>query len=157
MTAATDADWELDVHSKKMRTWLISAAGVVLVVFVAAALVLRGGGDTGVNLRPADQFAVVVIGFVLAGATLMFSRARVRAGASGVAVRNVFGEKTFSWDEVRGLTFPEGKPWARLELPHDEYMPVVALQPRDGQHAVDATDRFRRLEARYGRAVGDAD
>ncbi len=57
---------------------------------------------------------------------------------------------------MRGLFFDHGAPWARLELPFDEYVPVVAIQARDGERAVDALERFRELESRYtGGAVSD--
>ncbi|NMD96557.1 PH domain-containing protein [Rhodococcus sp. BL-253-APC-6A1W] len=152
MTSA-DTRWELEVRPAKMRLWVVLGAVFVLAVHIGAALVLRGGGDSGVHLRLADQIAILTIGIALSGALLLFTRPRFRAGADGVAVRNVVAERHVPWDEVRGLSFPEGAPWARLELPYDEYVPVVAVQARDGGSAVDALDRFRELEARYSRGV----
>ncbi|MBM7461064.1 PH domain-containing protein [Rhodococcus coprophilus] len=156
MTTA-DTQWDLEVRPVKMRRWVIMGAVFVLAVHLGAALVLRGGGDSGVNLRVADQGAMVAIGIALSGGLLLFTRPRFRAGAEGVAVRNVVAEKHIPWDEVRGLSFPHGAPWARLELPYDEYVPVVAVQARDGASAVDALERFRELEARYGRGVVGGD
>lgn len=158
MTARTGTtDWELEVHSVKMRRWVIIGAAVLMLGHIGAALVLRGGDYTGANLRLADQIAMIAIGVVLSGFTLMYARPRLRAGAAGVEVRKVFGERHLDWDEVRGLSFAHGGPWARLELPHDEYVPVAALQVRDGQHAVEAAEAFRELHARYGGRVGGAD
>ncbi|MFD6676869.1 PH domain-containing protein [Rhodococcus zopfii] len=158
MTAHTSTtDWDLEVQSVKMRRWVIIGAAVLMLGHIGAALVLRGGDYTGANLRLADQIAMIAIGVVLSGFTLMYARPRLRAGASGVEVRKVFGERRLDWDEVRGLSFEHGGPWARLELPHDEYVPVAALQVRDGQHAVEAVDSFRELHARYGGLVGGAD
>lgn len=148
MTASAP-DWELEARPVKMRRWVIAGAALVLAVHVVAALVLRSGGDTGVHLRSVDQFAILAIGIVLAGAILLFTRPRLRAGSDGVFVRNVIVERQIPWTEVRGLYYDEGAPWARLELPHDEYVAVVAVQARDGEHAVDALEGFREVETRY--------
>ncbi|MEU5843987.1 PH domain-containing protein [Rhodococcus sp. NPDC047139] len=151
-----ETGWDLEVRPEKMRRWVIAAAVFVLAVHVFAALVLRGGGDTGVHLRVVDQIALLAIGVVLAGGVLLFTRPRLRVGASGVSVRNVVAERRIPWTDVRGLFFDHGAPWARLELPFDEYVPVVAIQARDGDLAVNALERFRELEARYvGGAVRD--
>lgn len=146
----TDATWELEARPVKMRQWVVAGALVVLTIHVVAAVVLRGGGDSGVNLRPVDQVAILTIGIVLSGGVLLFTRPRMRVGAEGVFVRNVIVERHISWNEVRGLYYDHGAPWARLELPYDEYVPVVAIQARDGEKAVTALEGFRELEARYG-------
>jgi hypothetical protein len=157
VTAGTDTEWDLEVRAGKMTRWAIVACVVLLAGHIGAALVLRGGGDSGVNLRMVDQFAILTIGVILSGAVLLFTRARLRVGPNGVSVRNVVAERHIGWDEVRGLSFPHGAPWAHLELPHDEYVPIVAVQARDGDTAVSAVERFRELESRYGRGVGGDD
>jgi hypothetical protein len=157
VTAATDTEWELDVRTRKMTVAAQLIAGFLVLAHIAAALVLRSGGDTGVNLRTADQIAMVAIGIVVASGVLLFTRPRLRAGVSGVSVRNMFQEKHFGWNQVYGISFPHDAPWAHLELPDDEYLAVVAVQARDGAHAVDALERFRAIEARYGRGVGAGD
>ena len=50
---------------------------------------------------------------------------------------------------MQGLSFPDGAAWARIDLPDDEYIPVLAIQANDREHAVDAVRRFRTLEAKY--------
>ncbi|BDB60411.1 MULTISPECIES: PH domain-containing protein [Rhodococcus] len=144
-----ETGWDLEVRPEKMRRWVVVAAVVVMALHIFAALVLRGGGDTGVNLRVVDQIAILAIGVVLTGGVLLFTRPRLRAGADGVSVRNVVAERHIPWTDVRGLFFDHGAPWARLELPFDEYVPVVAIQARDGERAVDALELFRELESRY--------
>ena len=153
----TETGWDLEVRPEKMRRWVVVAAVFVLAVHIFAALVLRGGGDTGVHLRVVDQIALLAIGVVLTGGVLLFTRPRLRAGAHGVTVRNVIAERHIPWSDVRGLFFDHGAPWARLELPFDEYVPVVAIQARDGETAVDALERFRELESRYTDAVRNDD
>ena len=39
------------------------------------------------------------------------------------------------------MTFPTGARWARVDLPDDEYVPLMAIQSVDKQRAVDAMDR----------------
>lgn len=159
MSADTDTTpvWDLEVRARKMTAVTIAVVVLLLVGHIVAALVLRSGGDTGVYLRIWDQLAMIAIGVVVSSFVLVFTRPRFRVGASGVALRNMFGEKHFDWSQVRGVSFPESSPWARLELPHDEYLAIVALQARDGERTADALDRFRELHRRYGQRVGDAD
>lgn len=99
--------------------------------------------------RTYDRVAVVVLGIIVAGSLLLFARARVRAGASGVSVRNALGDRLIPWAHVLGVSFPVGKRWARLELPDDEYIPLVAIQSADKERAVQAMRELRALVARY--------
>ncbi|MGV7557892.1 PH domain-containing protein, partial [Mycobacterium kansasii] len=63
------------------------AAAVLLVVaHIAIGLVLKIG-STGVVFQTADQVAMGVLGVVLAGLALLFTRPRLRDGASGLSVR----------------------------------------------------------------------
>jgi len=73
----------------------------------------------------------------------------VRVGPSGIAVRNVLGYQLIPWSNVVDVSFPRGARWARVELPDDEYIPVMAIQAVDRERAVDAMDAVRRLLARY--------
>ncbi len=45
------------------------------------------------------------------------------------------------WDLDQGLSFRDGASWARIELPDDEYVPVMAIQANDREHAVQAVRR----------------
>ena len=47
------------------------------------------------------------------------------------------------------MSFPVGSRWARIDLPDDEYIPVMAIQAVDKDRAVDAMDTVRSLLARY--------
>ena len=153
-----ESRWDLEVRSKRTPRYATVTAVVLVIVAVALAVVLRSQ-STGVYFRTADQVAMALIGCLLAGGVLLLTRPRLRAGARGVAVRNVLGERIVDWDLVQGLSFPDGAAWARIELPDDEYIPVMAVQANDREHAVDAVRRFRALEAKYAPAdaVGDAD
>lgn len=124
--------------------WIGAVALVVL--FVTIAVVLRNS-PTGVFFRLADQVALVLMGLFLAGGVLLLARPRVRADADGIEVRNVLGARYLPWDVVVRVAFPDGASWARLDLPDDEYLPVLAIQAVDGGRAVEAIRRVRALHA----------
>ncbi|MBO0853350.1 MAG: PH domain-containing protein [Nocardia sp.] len=146
--AERSAQWDLDVRPRRaVRTSRIVAA-VIAVLFTLAG-VLSNHSATGVNFRGSDQVAIIVFGWLLAGAVLLLTRPRVRVGARGVIVRNVLGDSEFRWDDIRGISVPDKKAWARLELVGDEYVPMMALRVNDGEYAATALDRFRELGAKY--------
>ncbi|UVO11002.1 PH domain-containing protein [Mycobacterium sp. SVM_VP21] len=126
--------------------WIVAIAIVTIHVVVSFLLTIRA---SGVIFRTYDRVAVVVLGLIVAGSLLLLTRARVRAGESGVSVRNALGDRLIPWSQVVGVTFPPGKRWARLELPDDEYIPLVAIQSADKEHAVQAMRELRALVSRY--------
>ncbi|MDL9935807.1 PH domain-containing protein [Gordonia sp. ABSL1-1] len=132
-----------------MRWYAVAAAIVTLAIHITfgALLTIR---DTGVaRVGTPDQIALVLVGVVICGAILLFLRPRLRVGAAGVEVRNLVSERIFGWDEVRGLTYPDRGFGGQLELPHDEHVPVLAVQAGDGDRAVEAMNRYREIEERY--------
>lgn len=123
-------------------------AGIVAVVLLAAftvagLLMLRT--HTGAYFHLSDQLAMIGIGVFLAAGALWFARPRVRADAEGVEVRNMVSARHFRWAEIEGVSFPDGAPWARLEFENDEYVPLVAIQAIDGEHAVTAMRTLRQI------------
>lgn len=147
--AGTSPEWELEVRPRKSRRTAVIVAVVLVVAFVLFGIFLRVG-YTGVNFRVVDQFAMAAIGFFGAAAALLLTRPRVRAGRRGVVVRNVLGDNEFEWKHIRGVSFPDHKAWARLELVNDDYVPMLAVRSNDGEHAAAALDRLRELGAKYG-------
>ncbi|PRX46059.1 PH (Pleckstrin Homology) domain-containing protein [Prauserella shujinwangii] len=125
--------------------WMASVCAVALVaVFVVVALLLRSS-DTGVIFQTSDQVAMVGVGLVLAGLTMLFALPRARADAEGIEVRNVVFTRYFRWSEVLSVSFPDGASFARLELPEDEYYSILAVQAVDRHRAVEAVRTLRRL------------
>lgn len=143
-----ESDWTLVAKPRKSRRYAIGVAVLLVVVHVTFAILLRGD-STGVYFRLADQLAFAGIGCLLAAGVLLLTRPRVRIGPRGIAVRNVLGERIVDWDLYEGLSFPDGAAWARIELPDDEYLAVMAIQSNDREYAVDAVDRFRALASEY--------
>ena len=92
---------------------------------------------------------MALLGLVIAGVILLFARPRLRVGAAGMSVRNLLGDRLIAWPDVVGVSFPVGSRWARIDLPDDEYIPVMAIQAVDKERAVDAMDTVRSLMARY--------
>lgn len=134
------------VRPRKARVAAWVGAVVTVVAFTMIALLLRNS-PTGVYFRLADQVALVLMGLFVAAGLLLFARPRVRADAAGVEVRNIVVTRHLPWDAVQRVAFPDGASWARLDLPDDEYLPVLAIQAVDGQHAVDAITKVRALHA----------
>lgn len=121
-------------------------------MFTTVALLLNGDA-TGVFFRPADQVAMILFGLMLGGAVLLLTRPRVRVGPQGVGVRNILGEQVFPWALVREVSFPRDAPWARLELPDDEYVAMMAIQAADGDRAVQAIRKVRDLHRSHTTAT----
>ncbi|MGH3720507.1 MAG: PH domain-containing protein [Pseudonocardiaceae bacterium] len=137
-----------EARPRKVRQVAVVAAVVLVAVFTVVAVLLRRT-STGVYFRFSDQVAMMLVGFLLAGAALLFARPRVRAGAEGVEVRNLLGARTVPWELVLRVSFPDGAPWARLELPDDEYIAVMAIQSVDGRRAVRDIRALRAVHAEH--------
>lgn len=134
----------LVARPRKLRVYASILAAIFVAVFVVVALFLKDS-RTGVHFTTSDQVAMVGIGVLLAAGVLWPTWPRVRADAEGVEVRNLFAPRRFSWSDVRSLSFPDKAWWARLELPGDEYVPMLAIQALDGERAVAAMRELRRL------------
>lgn len=139
----------LTVRPKRVRVVASCVAVLLVAVFAVVAVLLRAPdgekSSTGVYFRPSDQVAMLGIGVLLAVGALLFTRPRVRADATGIEVRNIFTTQRFAWGDVEYLSFPDGAAWARLELPDDEYISVMAVQAADREHAVRAMRSLRGL------------
>jgi len=142
------AQWDLQVRPKRIQYVAYGAAAVIVVVHIAVGALLKVGA-TGVIFQTADQVAMAILGFILAGLVLLLTRPRLRAGAAGISVRNVLGDKLIPWPDVAGVSFPVGARWARIDLPDDEYVPAMAIQAVDKTHAVEAMDTLRAVLVRY--------
>jgi len=146
---------ELEVRPRRIR-WTAWALAVFVFAFFLTGALLVFVESSGFNFRPADQVAMVVLGAILAGCALLFTRPRLRAGPGGVEVRATILTRRLPWSEVLGVSFPDGAQFARLDLPDDEYLTVSALQAVDRGHAARGVSALRRLHAQYHRADAGA-
>jgi hypothetical protein len=133
-----------EARPHKLRLYASIVAAVLIAVFVVVAVFLKRS-NTGVHFATSDQVAMVGIGLALAAGVLWPTWPRVRADTAGVEVRNLLGSRRFAWSDVRQLSFPDKAWWARLELPGDEYVPMLAIQALDGARSVAAMRELRRL------------
>lgn len=116
----------------------------VVVVLTVVAVFLRES-DTGVVFRTSDQVAMIILGLLIGSGIMLWATPLVRADAERIEVRNILVKRTFAWSDVVSVSFPDGASWARLELPHDEYYSVMAVQAVDREHAVSAVRALRKL------------
>lgn len=141
--------WLMNYRPRKSPRYAMVAAAVVILAHLIIALLLHVG-DTGVDFKIADQIAMVGLGVIIGGSFMLIARARIRIGAEGVAVRNLFNERVFDWSVIEGIRYPRSGSWARLELPEDEHVPILAIQANDGERAVAAMAEVRILHDRFG-------
>lgn len=148
MTKPESGEWDLVCRAHLTPMFAYGAAVLLVVAHIAIGLVLKVG-STGVVFQTADQVAMGVLGVVLAGLALLFTRPRLRVGAAGLSVRNVLSDKLIPWSDIAGVSFPVGSRWARVDLPDDEYVPIMAIQAVDKERAVQSMDAVREQLARY--------
>lgn len=154
MRVKSDRDeWDVELRPHLTPLFAYAAAFLIATAHIAVGFLLKVG-STGVVFQTADQVAMALLGLVIAGAVLLLARPRLRAGAAGLSVRNLLGDKLIPWPDVVGVSFPGGSRWARVDLPDDEYVPVMAIQAVDKDRAVAAMDSVRSLLGRYRPDLG---
>jgi len=144
----TDPACDLEVKPHLTPYFAYGAAFLIAAAHIAVGFLLKVG-SSGVIFRTADQVAIGVLGVIIGCLVLMFARPRLRVGPDGLAVRNLLGYRLIPWSDVVDVSFPKGARWARVDLPDDEYVPLMAIQSVDKERAVDAMDAVRALVARY--------
>jgi hypothetical protein len=144
----TQAEWDVDVRPHLTPYFVYCAAFLIAAAHIAVGLLLKIK-TSGVVFQTADQVAIALLGIIIAGAVLLLARPRLRAGAAGLSVRNLFGYRLVPWPDVVGVSFPDGARWARVDLADDEYIPLMAIQAVDKDRAVQAMDDVRALMRRY--------
>jgi hypothetical protein len=144
----TDPAWDMEVRPHLTPYFVYGAAFVIAAAHIAVGFLLKIG-TTGVIFQTADQVAMGLLGVIIACVVLLFARPALRVGAAGVSVRNLLTYRLIPWADVVDVSFPQGARWARVDLPDDEYVPVMAIQAVDKDRAVAAMDSVRELLVRY--------
>jgi len=140
--------WDVELRPHWTPLFAYAAAFLIAAAHIAVGLLLKIR-TTGVIFQTADQVAMAALGLVIASAVLLLTRARLRVGPAGLAVRNVLSYRLVPWSDVVDVSFPAGRRWARIDLPDDEYIPIMAIQAVDKDRAVEAMDTVRSLLTRY--------
>jgi PH (Pleckstrin Homology) domain-containing protein len=148
VTGSEDPAWDLEVRPHLTPYFVYGAAFVIAAAHITVGFLLKIG-TTGVIFQTADQVAMGLLGVIIACVVLLFARPALRVGAAGVAVRNLLAYKLIPWIDVVDVSFPQGARWARVDLPDDEYVPLMAIQAVDKERAVAAMDGVRELLVRY--------
>ncbi|HNM84970.1 MAG: PH domain-containing protein [Mycobacterium sp.] len=143
-----DPSWDVTLRPHLTPYFAYGAAFLIAAAHITVGFLLKIG-SSGVVFRTADQVAMGLLGIVLGGVVLLFTRPRLRVGAAGLSVRNLLGDKLIPWTDVVDVSFPAGARWARVDLPHDEYFAVMAIQAADKGRAVQAMETVRALMREY--------
>ena len=146
--AGDPGGWDLEVRPYLTPYFAYGAAFVIAAAHIAVGALLKIK-SSGVIFQTADQVAMGLLGVIIACIVLLFARPRLRVGPAGVAVRNLLTFRLIPWSDLVGVSFPIGARWARVDLPDDEYVPVMAIQAVDKGRAVEAMDGLRALLVRY--------
>ena len=136
--------WDVELRPHLTPLFAYATAFLIAAAHIVVGLLLKLR-SSGVIFQTADQVAIGALGLVIAGVVLLFARPRLRVGPAGLSVRNLLGDRLIQWSDTVGVSFPAGSRWARIDLPDDEYIPVMAIQAVDKDRAVDAMDTVRRL------------
>jgi Bacterial PH domain len=140
--------WDVELRPHWTPLFAYAAAFLIAAAHIAVGLLLKIR-TTGVIFQTADQVAMAALGLVIASAVLLLTRARLRVGPAGLAVRNLLSYRLVPWSDLVDVSFPAGRRWARIDLPDDEYIPIMAIQAVDKDRAVEAMDTVRSLLTRY--------
>lgn len=128
---------------RRMRLMCAITAGVVVLVMVVVAVLLKHSSTGVVSFHTSDQVAMVVLGLIIGAGVLVLGRPRVDADAFGVRVRNIVGNYRLTWDAVRAVRFERSSPWATLLLTNGDELAVLAVQAADREYALDAVEGLR--------------
>ncbi len=142
------AEIDLEVKPHLTPYFAYGAAFLIAAAHIAVGFLLKIG-SSGVIFQTADQVAIGLLGVIIGCVVLLFARPRLRVGPDGLSVRNLLAYRLIPWSEVVDVSFPSGARWARVDLPDDEYIPLMAIQSVDKERAVDAMDRVRTLVMQY--------
>ncbi len=121
----------------------MAAAALIVCAVVAVGMGSAGGWRLG------DQLALVGFGVALAAFLLRYASIRAVPDGDGLTVRNLVVTRRVEWNEIVEVRFPEGAPWASMELDDTDELAVMAIQRADGDRARSEARRLAGLVAQY--------
>ncbi len=132
------------LRPKKIRRVAWACAIGLVIVFTIVGLLLGRDADRRVlpGVRPGGHGRSRV---PARGRRAAADPAARTADAAGIDIRNVVMSHHFDWSDVHSVSFPDGAAWARLELPEDEYISIMAVQAVDREYAVTSVRALREL------------
>ena len=112
----------------------------------------------GVNFDAADQVGIAGSGILVAIGILSLTRPRLHADADGVDVKAFFGGwRHIDWDLIVAVEFPPKVRFARLVLPGEELIVLLAVQRADAERSVEVMQGLRALFAESRPLTGPDD
>lgn len=143
------------IRPRRTRQVCWALAVVIVILFGVLATVLKGstGDQDGATFQRSDQYAMAVLGVLIAAGILVFTRPRVIADDRRIRIRNVIGGYDLPWEVVRAVKFDRGSPWANVELADGDVLGVMAVQAVDKEYAVDGVRSLRALLAAHQAAA----
>ncbi|MDO5644902.1 MAG: PH domain-containing protein [Dermabacter sp.] len=133
------------------RRWALGIGALVLAASIVMAVVLPAE-----NSHWSDRLGFLLFGAVVAWFCHRQADVQIAATPEGVRVKNLFSTARFTWPELFAVSFPEGDPWAHLDLANGDTVALMALQRADGAYGVAQARAFNALIARYGTSEGPA-
>ena len=153
----SEEELELIARPRRLTRTAIVVAAVCIIAFVAVGVFLKHS-ELGTAFTTSDQVGIIGVGVVLAAGALLFTRPRVWANSERIRVRNVLTTNTLPWGVIREVGVSNGSAWGLLDLQDDDQVSMLGLQVADGQSAVDAIKKLRRLHrAAVGPDIGESD
>ena len=125
---------------RAVRTWGYIVAGVFALACLVMALTLPF-----VIHRVLDSFGFVALALFVGWFCHRHASVEVRAEAHHVRVKNAFSSRCFEWPELIGVSFPEGDPWAHVDLADGDTYSVMAFQRADAAHGISMAREFNAL------------
>ncbi|WP_419993368.1 PH domain-containing protein [Streptomyces boninensis] len=142
----TAADLPVSFRPRRTRAVLITLGVVMCAAVVANGLVLSG-------LGPGERASFVITGLLFLAGSLLLSRPKVTADATGVTVTNLTTVRHLEWPEIVRVNLRQGDPWVHLDLADGTSMPAMGIQPGIAkQQAIADATRLRALVERHGSA-----
>ena len=123
----------LTYRPRAVRRW----GYIVAAVFALACLVMA--------VSVLGSLGFVLLALAVGGFCHRHASVHVRADAACVTVRNAFSTRRFEWAELIGVSFPEGDPWAHLDVADGDTCAVMAFQRADGERGVAMAREFNAL------------
>ncbi|WP_035840616.1 PH domain-containing protein [Kitasatospora azatica] len=136
---------------RRNRAVLLTASGVLAVLFVGMALALPA------NWQLNDRVMLTCLGLVFSSVGLMLARPKVVADADGVTVVNLVRMRRLHWAEIVRVNLRQGDPWVTLDLADGTSLAAMGIQPSGGrEQAVRAARALRDLAESHGAAAEPA-
>ncbi|MFY0406034.1 PH domain-containing protein [Solicola sp. PLA-1-18] len=117
------------------------AGGCLVAIFLAIAFFLPE--DIRSTVTPSQTGTLVLVLLAALAVLNGIARSSVHTEADGIHVRNGYRTRVVGWDEVEGVSYRTGAPWATLARRDGDTHMLIAIQGTDGERAAQAVRDLR--------------